>query len=94
MKKKIIIFSLVISIVGASIGGYLLGKKSTTISKTESEESYVYYCILDGPGVLGSVWVDPEYNDYPKYYTAKTYSDEYNYTLEPDWISCEKVYQH
>jgi len=92
MKKIIVILSLVIVIAGSSIGGFLIGKKSN--SDKDTEKPFVYYCEVREKGVIyEEVWVDPEYNDYPRYYTAKYILENHDITISPESIEgCKKVY--
>ncbi|ERJ11868.1 hypothetical protein [Haloplasma contractile] len=96
-KKIILIASLVTIIIFSSLGGYWIGtrfKEEPIQEKSQKpDRKYVYYCEWDNGNSSSTLWVDPEHNDYPYYYVAKKIQDKYNYTLHPDRISCEKVYQ-
>jgi hypothetical protein len=92
VNKKIFIICLAIIIIIAASVSYLIVRNSKNEQK-EPEKTFVYYCELDLTNESHAIWVDPEYNDYPMYYAAKKFHEEYNYTLHPKSISCEKVYQ-
>lgn len=88
--KKTIMFSVALVLILVSlVGAFFLGKQSKTV--TEKIDSYSYYCEVNLGNEYHTFWVDPTYNNNPKYYVAKIFLEKYNYSLTPQNISCEKI---
>jgi hypothetical protein len=68
-----------------------LGKQSKTVNETEKMESYSYYCEVEFINETYSLWVDPSYNNNPKYYVSKVFLEKYGKNLAPQSINCEKI---
>ena len=94
MKKKIIILIISASFVVGMIAGYFVGRHI----KVEKEDHAQYVCEVhhkSGYSYVNTItyWVDPAFNENPKYYTALQYETEHPLwdTPEKDDITCFAV---
>ncbi len=85
MKKKILIIIISASLVVGMIAGYFVGRHI----KIEKEDHAQYVCeviVRTGYSLYTvTYWVDPAFNENPKYYTALQYETEH-----PLWNTPEK----